>query len=68
MAIGSMQNKIKGVNMTQIEKFETVETDSKTVACGGPNGALGHPKVFLEITKDDTVTCPYCSKKFVYKK
>ncbi len=46
---------------------ETIETDSKRVACDGGGGALGHPRVFLEIGGDTEVVCPYCSRRFVLR-
>ncbi len=50
--------------MTQAS--EVVYSKSRKVSCDGGAGALGHPKVYLEIAphKKDIV-CPYCSKKFV---
>ena len=32
-----------------MDHYEVIETDSKQVACGGDGGALGHPKVYLEM-------------------
>ena len=45
----------------------TILTKSTHVSCDGSEGALGHPKIYLEISphSDGTITCPYCSKKFV---
>lgn len=49
-------------------KFEISEVKSRSVSCDGGKGALGHPKVYLQIAPDKTeVTCPYCSKVFIYK-
>jgi uncharacterized Zn-finger protein len=45
---------------------EIVETDNTRVACDG-GGALGHPKVFLEMGDEHFVECPYCDKRFVLK-
>jgi uncharacterized Zn-finger protein len=45
--------------------FEIVETDQMAVACDGPGGALGHPRVFLNLTPTGRVECPYCSRVFV---
>ena len=43
---------------------ETQYVDSRTVACDGGEGPLGHPRVWLHI--DDAQTfCPYCSRIFV---
>ncbi len=33
------------------------------VACHGENGALGHPKVYLELDAKGKAVCPYCSKQ-----
>jgi uncharacterized Zn-finger protein len=46
---------------------EIVETDQTRVACDGGGGALGHPKVYLEMGDEDFVECPYCDKRFVLK-
>jgi len=47
------------------QPFETIEVTSHTVACDG-GGALGHPRVFLEIPEDEhAVVCPYCSRTYV---
>ena len=45
--------------------FETVETDETTVACSGSGGALGHPRVYLNLAPTGRVECPYCSRTFV---
>ena len=33
-------------------------------ACDGGGGALGHPRVYLEMGGKDEVDCPYCGRKF----
>jgi uncharacterized Zn-finger protein len=48
--------------------FETVETDEATVACSGSGGALGHPRVYLNLAPDGQAECPYCSRLFVNRK
>ena len=50
-----------------VEAPEIVETDNTRVACDGGGGALGHPKVFLEMGGESFVECPYCDKRFVLK-
>jgi len=50
-----------------VEVPETVEVSSSRVACDGGGGALGHPKVFLEMGDESFVECPYCDKRFVLK-
>ena len=37
---------------------------SKKVSCDGGGGALGHPKVYLEMGDENKIICPYCSKLF----
>jgi uncharacterized Zn-finger protein len=44
---------------------EIVNVTSHRVACDGVGGALGHPKVFLELGVDGQVDCPYCDRRFV---
>jgi len=50
-----------------VEAPEVVETENSRVACDGGGGALGHPKVYLEMGDEDFVECPYCDKRFVLK-
>jgi len=44
---------------------ETVYVNGRRVACDGDGGALGHPRVFLEMGEADHIDCPYCSRHFV---
>ncbi len=46
---------------------ETEITESRKVSCDGGGGALGHPKVWLEMGDDDVVVCGYCDRRFVLK-
>jgi uncharacterized Zn-finger protein len=46
---------------------ETIEVESRVVACDGGNAALGHPRVFLNMGDADSVECPYCDRRFVLK-
>ena len=48
----------------QLTPTETIRVDSRTVACDGGDGGLGHPRVFLRIA-DEQVMCPYCSRLYV---
>jgi len=37
------------------------------VACDGGEGALGHPRVWLSIPREEGfVECPYCDAKLVH--
>lgn len=33
--------------------------------CDGGTGALGHPRVYLEMGDDTQIQCPYCSRLYV---
>ena len=46
---------------------ETIVVRSGRVACDGVGGALGHPRVYLEMGESDFVECPYCDRRFVLK-
>ena len=50
-----------------IEPPEIIESDSPQVSCDGGGGALGHPKVYLNMGSRGEVECPYCDRKFVLK-
>lgn len=36
----------------------------RRVACDGGGGALGHPKVWMDMGQDNTVECKYCDRVF----
>ena len=48
-----------------MEPIETVQVESTKVACDG--GALGHPRVFLDLSVHGRIDCPYCGRRFVLK-
>jgi uncharacterized Zn-finger protein len=50
-----------------VEVPEIVEVKTTKVACDGGGGALGHPKVYLEMGDEGFVECPYCDRRFVLK-
>ena len=43
---------------------ETIEANSRELACDG-GGALGHPRVFLNMGEKTQIDCPYCGRHFV---
>mgnify|MGYP002713210206 FL=1 len=46
---------------------ETKIVNSHRVACDGGEGALGHPRVWLQIPEETGwVECPYCDARYVY--
>ncbi len=48
-----------------IEAPETITVRSHRVSCDGVGGALGHPRVYMEMGAEHFVECPYCDRKFV---
>lgn len=42
-----------------------ITVTSRTVACDGGGGPLGHPRVFLTFDDEHRIVCPYCSRVFV---
>ena len=50
-----------------IDPPEIIEVDDTVVACNGGGGALGHPRVFLNLETDGFVDCPYCDRRFVLR-
>ena len=57
---------------SQINPLEILLVDSKKISCCGEKidgvGGDGHPLVYLDMGKEDNITCPYCSKYFTIKK
>lgn len=46
---------------------EVVEVTSHRVSCDGIGGALGHPRVWIELGADGAADCGYCDRRFVLK-
>ena len=44
---------------------ETITVTATKLYCDGGDGPLGHPRVFLTMTKAGSVDCPYCGRHFV---
>ncbi len=50
-----------------MQPFETIYVDGSVAACNGGGGPLGHPKVYLNLSADGQVECPYCSRLFIHQ-
>ncbi len=50
---------------TALPAPEIVVVRSGRIACDGVGGALGHPRVWLEMGEASFVECPYCDRRFV---
>lgn len=48
-----------------MQPFETIYVVENVAACNGGGGALGHPLVYLNLSAEGKVECPYCSRLFV---
>jgi uncharacterized Zn-finger protein len=47
---------------------ETKTVESYKISCDGGEGAMGHPKVYLQISEEHGwVECPYCDCKFIHE-
>lgn len=46
---------------------ETISVDSPVVACDGGGGALGHPRVYLNMGDKTEIDCPYCGRQYRLK-
>jgi uncharacterized Zn-finger protein len=44
---------------------ETIYIDEMVAACNGGGGALGHPRVYLNLAPSGRVECPYCSRLYI---
>jgi uncharacterized Zn-finger protein len=45
---------------------EIIEVETRTVACDGGGGALGHPRIWMNLA-DGKAECGYCDRLFVLK-
>ncbi|KAJ0003187.1 hypothetical protein NQD34_008285 [Periophthalmus magnuspinnatus] len=56
-------NKNFAINLVAEEAVSHIE--DRVVSCDGGGGALGHPKVYINLDKDTKVgTCGYCGLQF----
>ena len=46
---------------------DTIIVETNTIACDGGID-FGHPLVYLNLDKKGEIVCPYCSKKYIFKK
>ena len=48
-----------------IQAPEIIQVSEHRVRCDGGGGALGHPRVYMEMGESSFVECPYCDRRFV---
>nr|CAG4650689.1 EOG090X0NBY [Sida crystallina] len=47
-----------------IAKVPPKESHNRVVSCNGGGGALGHPKVYINLDQPGNHTCGYCGLRF----
>jgi uncharacterized Zn-finger protein len=52
----------------QVNNLGAIQVNSKKVSCDGNDDKSKHPLVYLNMGKNDSVTCPYCGKCFTINK
>jgi uncharacterized Zn-finger protein len=50
-----------------MQPLETIVAEEPVVACDGGGGALGHPRVFLNMGDKREIDCPYCGRHYVLR-
>ena len=43
---------------------EVIRVRSRRVSCDGVGGALGHPRVYIELGGEGVAECGYCDRRF----
>jgi uncharacterized Zn-finger protein len=54
-----------GKTRMSLQAPETIIVTRTRVACDGGEGALGHPRVYLEMGNENSVVCGYCDRRYV---
>jgi uncharacterized Zn-finger protein len=59
---------MKETHLMATQAPETKIVDRYRISCDGGEGALGHPRVWLQIPEQTGwVECPYCDAKYIHK-
>lgn len=53
---------LAGITMIAEQPIRLV--NSRTASCDGGGGALGHPKVYINLDKEGPKSCHYCGLQF----
>ncbi len=43
---------------------DVILVSTRRISCDGGGGALGHPKVWMDMGQDTEVVCKYCGQLF----
>ena len=44
---------------------EIVTVSARRISCDGVGGALGHPRIWLQIGESGEAECLYCDRRFI---
>ncbi|KAM9824809.1 NADH dehydrogenase [ubiquinone] iron-sulfur protein 6, mitochondrial [Neosynchiropus ocellatus] len=63
--VGRQKEVNKNFAIELVAEEPVTELHARVVSCDGGGGALGHPKVYINLDKDTKVgTCGYCGLQF----
>ncbi|XP_054619737.1 NADH dehydrogenase [ubiquinone] iron-sulfur protein 6, mitochondrial [Dunckerocampus dactyliophorus] len=66
--VGRQKEVNKNFAIKLVAEEAVTDMEDRVVSCDGGGGALGHPKVYINLDKDTKVgTCGYCGLQFKQK-
>lgn len=66
--VGRQKEVNENFAITLVAEEPVTHIEDRVVSCDGGGGALGHPKVYINLDKDTKVgTCGYCGLQFKQK-
>uniref|UniRef100_A0A3Q3XAC9 NADH dehydrogenase [ubiquinone] iron-sulfur protein 6, mitochondrial n=1 Tax=Mola mola TaxID=94237 RepID=A0A3Q3XAC9_MOLML len=66
--VGRQKEVNKNFAIKLVAEEPVTDIEARVVSCDGGGGALGHPKVYINLDKDTKVgTCGYCGLQFKQK-
>uniref|UniRef100_A0A8C9MV67 NADH dehydrogenase [ubiquinone] iron-sulfur protein 6, mitochondrial n=1 Tax=Serinus canaria TaxID=9135 RepID=A0A8C9MV67_SERCA len=66
--VGRQKEVNKNFAIDLIAEQPVSQVESRVISCDGGGGALGHPKVYINLDKETkTGTCGYCGLQFKQK-
>ncbi len=63
--VSARRTVLTGATANPARPAEQVLVRSRRVSCDGVGGALGHPRVYIELGEDGAADCGYCDRRFV---
>ena len=52
--------------MDLIKEVPPIVVDTNVVACDGGGGALGHPRIYLNLVEGQPKQCIYCQLRYLF--